>query len=285
MRSDMAKIVTERPRSHSRIYSYKDIRRKNNRCHDNDMGNFPSHQSMRIPYGWDVKNFSDLLGPIVGYLIHQCGKKWDDVYSDICEHLKPSCHTQQHILDHIKNYVNTNLKVDEFGNIYDPKYPPASYMRQFDGSYKKTPKDHNPFIIVDDFYVDPRDGILRKPNKKSRHGRAAFIQEKFRQIFRYIGPEKELYKIRGIWYWAVFETVRLPHTWTNPYTHEITTYNRVEKDHKDFNIIFTYGWPMWRCLGYKESNRKETYHAGERYRSAKKQLSFHELRFYDLVND
>lgn len=99
MRSDMAKIIVERPRvpAHSA--------RKRRAIEDFEA--LPSFMGMRkaAKLSGDFKMLNENLAPLRRYLIAQAGRPWRKVYSDICQHLKPDSTVQQHVRDHIADFV------------------------------------------------------------------------------------------------------------------------------------------------------------------------------------
>jgi hypothetical protein len=111
MRYDMPKVVVERPRRGSR-YRYHN---KRPRGTIEQLEALPTKEGMRRPYGYDCKEFSDLLGPLRGFLFSRTGRKWDDVYSEIRQRLNPNSTVQIHILSHVFQFVERNAKLDEAG--------------------------------------------------------------------------------------------------------------------------------------------------------------------------
>lgn len=97
MRSDMSKVLVERPR----------LGRSWAKANQGDR--FPRNledSPKRAPKCPDkTKGLNENLGPLKRYLRSQVGRKWDDVYSDISKHLRPSNPVQQHVRDHLKDFV------------------------------------------------------------------------------------------------------------------------------------------------------------------------------------
>ena len=80
MRSDMAKVVTERPRRGHGNPSKKWGRRLGKNEHDaEDHGPTRAPIARRHQDGWNAKEFSDLLGPLRRYLRKQVGRPWNKV--------------------------------------------------------------------------------------------------------------------------------------------------------------------------------------------------------------
>ena len=89
MRNDTAKVVTERPRRGHGTPSKKWGRRLGKRRLGKNEHDADDHGPTRAPiarhhqYGWNAKEFSDVLGPLRRYLRRQVGRPWDKVWSEI----------------------------------------------------------------------------------------------------------------------------------------------------------------------------------------------------------
>jgi hypothetical protein len=142
MRKDMSKVITERPR-----VGGKGVRKGRT---PRDLGDLPTKQGMKRPYGHDTKNFSDVLGPIKGFLKKAVGRPWNDVYSEICENIDKSNRVQAHILEHVWQYVHRNVVIKD-NKIFD--------RRTFYGG-KLYELSNN------DTYICPKTGILKKYKRK-----------------------------------------------------------------------------------------------------------------------
>ena len=119
MRKDMAKVVTEAPRRGHGNSSHKWGRRL-----AKDEYSLDDHGASRAPiarrrqYGWDAKEFSDLLGPLRRYLRKQVGRPWDKVWSEITQTLDSRSLTGQHIFDHIRWEVEQDGWIGDDGRLY-----------------------------------------------------------------------------------------------------------------------------------------------------------------------
>src|SRR6266404_1978920 len=82
MRSDMKKVVTERPRGGGGVKTPKGEKRDWQRHAVEDL---PKRERIRAK--WDHTNggkyFTDVLGPLYRFLLKQAGRPWDNVYSEI----------------------------------------------------------------------------------------------------------------------------------------------------------------------------------------------------------
>lgn len=113
MRSDMSKVVTERPRNggnlgfrqgYVRDFSWKRLREEGREEESpcRDIGRKRKYE--------DYKEFDDHISPLYRYLEKACGRPWNDVYSEICANLKLDSTTQRHIRDHVDDYVEKNVR-------------------------------------------------------------------------------------------------------------------------------------------------------------------------------
>lgn len=199
MRADMKKVLCERPRRGG-IYSYHDVRQ---RLNHGDPDALPSHQGMRRPYGWETKEFNDLIGPLRGYLRHSVGRPWDDVWSEVCQQTSSGNTIDEHLRGHVMREVETYTFVKD-GEIY--------CYGQYYSKWRK----------VDGLYVDPRDGLLcvtpekgycwkekritidglhyRKGDDGLLYPTNWFRGNEARFPLKMIGDQKAML-IDGIWYW------------------------------------------------------------------------------------
>lgn len=150
MRPDMNKVIVERARRGSDM-KYHDWRAKFRR----DIEYLPNNQSMTKIYGWQRKDKSENLAPIFGFLRKSVGKNWDDIYSIICKTFNRNKVINQHILDHVDQYVCTKGLYFIDGKYYTiPKYRLAH-----ERTYENINNSHF------SFYVDV-NGILRQTKPK-----------------------------------------------------------------------------------------------------------------------
>jgi len=98
MREDMARVIVERPR----IKSYGD--RKGRRLEIDDL---PAREGMRRARAerGERKQLNENLAPLRRYLEKQVGRPWDKVYSEIAAHLRVDSAVQQHVRDHLRDFV------------------------------------------------------------------------------------------------------------------------------------------------------------------------------------
>src|ERR1700704_765706 len=97
MRSDMHKVVVERPRwnpgtgKHGRRANLSDEL-------------LPKFEGIKRPHA-HRKGLTDLLGPLKRWLRSQVGRPWNDVYSEACAVIKPDSVIRAHIKTHLLEFV------------------------------------------------------------------------------------------------------------------------------------------------------------------------------------
>lgn len=153
MRDDMAKVVTERPRyghsNPSRKTSGPRIRRFDP-DHDYD-------EPTRLPvargrqYGWQAKEFSDLIGPLRRYLRSCIGRPWAKVHSELARTLDRRSLTGAHIWRHVQWEIESDCVIGGDGLAY------SNRRRFLHGE-----------IPVDGLYVHPRTGLIREQRRRRR---------------------------------------------------------------------------------------------------------------------
>lgn len=181
MRSDMNKVIVERPRiGHSD--GFHDWRR----AKDFTGEDAPYRESMKVRYGWNTKSLNENLRPLERWINAQVGRKWDDVYSDICSNFNKNKTINQHILDHLFQYIERCVEYKEDGTIHngDLKYKCRRYAY---GNYTE--------LHDGELYVD-------KDGKVARYHTKQVIRKKnpARKNLEYEIGNLKLVKQNGIWY-------------------------------------------------------------------------------------
>jgi len=151
MRKDMDKILVTNPRIGS---SWKNFQvKKERRVFRDGVYDLPAYSSMK-PKGKETfcerKSLNEYLNPLARFLSKNVGRKWNSVYSEICRYMDKRTAVQNHIFQHLFDYVERN---PVFIN-GEPHYPTAGHW--FGDRYAKMYK--NGWV----FYVDKK-GILREP--------------------------------------------------------------------------------------------------------------------------
>jgi hypothetical protein len=177
MRQDMKKVIIERPRDGA-ILSYRKKIGLHQLDEDNDILNDgPTRIGLKrnalITSPTRTKSQTDLMGPLTRFLTKRLGRKWDDVWSEICRYNK--CFMGEHLKDHVKNYVCTNPRVGEDGCLYN------QYGRNVERNKNR-------------FYVHPETGLLH-------YGNGLDWKYDNKRVYKIVEMDgKEYYKHNGIWY-------------------------------------------------------------------------------------
>lgn len=146
MRKDMKDLLvnTGRHGGHGKAAESRRARFKNA-----DPDSLPSRisTSRHKQFGWDGKELGDRLGPLYQFLETNCGRKWDNVYSEI---VKVSDHRSirgYHLLQHVWSYVNpTNYTVGYRGGWPFFVDTDGTLQKQKQKKYKYIPEKKNPVI-------------------------------------------------------------------------------------------------------------------------------------------
>lgn len=153
MRSDMAKVVTERPRrghgNASRKTSGAPIRSFDPEHDDEGPTRLPVARSRQ--YGYDAKAFTDRLGPLKRYLRSCVGRPWAKVHSELSRTLDRRSITGSHIWDHVKWFVESDC------------YIGADRL-----AYPNRRRGRGPETPVEGLYVDPKTGLVREQRARTR---------------------------------------------------------------------------------------------------------------------
>src|SRR5262252_8519504 len=140
MRSDMAKVVTERPRRGHGNPSKKWGRRlQKSEYEAEDHGPDRAPIARHHQYGWNAKEFSDLLGPLRRYLRKQVGRPWNKVWSEITRNLDSRSLSGQHVFDHIHWEVAQHVRLAADGRLYHNRWSGLRELSpQFERLYATT---------------------------------------------------------------------------------------------------------------------------------------------------
>jgi hypothetical protein len=247
MRSDMSKVLVERPR-------YSDYGDRKGRKIDHDL--LPSKEGMRSPHvrNWGGKRLNENLSPLRRLIESRVGRPWNKVYSEICQHLRGDNTVQQHVKDHIEDFVAIRTSMMDGQVVIHSKY----------GSPRLLHSDST------ELYVDPVTGILcrNKTKLSDRQERKLWKAKKAAEEASRIHIGKngtEYRKVDGIWYEVIWDKI----------TKLLETY-RVQNGNNVTIII-----PDTQRDIFTNEMHNEI---GESYRSGKRQISKKELRDLGLNN-
>lgn len=168
MRKDMAKVLVERPRL------IDSIEHRGRRLPDELL---PKAVGMRrgVQEAGGFKQLNENLTPLRRYLERQVGRPWNKVFSEIAANLKSSNTVQQHVRDHIKDFVQLHPRPQT-------RFWSGSELRWFQG-----------------LYVDPRDGILKRTDRL-RWAKARSNPRPVEEDSINLTRDRELRRVQGLWF-------------------------------------------------------------------------------------
>jgi hypothetical protein len=272
MRSDMARVIVERPR----IPAFNSRKGRQRPLED-----LPSHEGMRRSRALcgDRKDLNENLTPLRRYLERQVGRPWSKVYSEIAAHLRVDSTVQQHVRDHLRDFV-------------------AVKPRRLNHGWHPVGREN---LWWQPLYVDPVNGLLcrtdRLPEEKARRRARRRSPAPVDRIS--LGEDRELRLISSIWYEVrlaplpvpEYRTYRelqkrplKPHDRRSPVIEvELTVRKLATPAVRDvvINALIEVGPPIDDEAGRKAYQRTQP---DRRYAIAKRALSRRELRRRGLDN-
>jgi hypothetical protein len=139
MRADMFKVIVERPR-----WGHRERSPKLRRIHDPHV-KFMGHKRHVWESRGYAKFFNENLAPLIRFLRSRIGRRWDDVYSEICAELDTGSTVKMHVRQHLDDFV-MRIALGRNGEwMHDGRLLDCERLRW-----------RRPL-----FYVDPDDGILK----------------------------------------------------------------------------------------------------------------------------
>ena len=227
MRSDLNKVLCEHERRGS-SKGFRAVRRDKDFARIDVEGEFTrSHESMKQRYGWDTKDFGEHLNPLKGQVRKAVGRRWDDFYSELCKNFDMSAVVNEHILQHLYDYVETEVIVKD--------------GKLFTRSYSFGVGDLPLELDSCEFFVDPRTNIIRR-NKHRRSWKARyrdrqkFEAEELAKVERKIDGSRTLKKVNDTWF---LHTVRPLPLKTTRWDETKQEHVRIEKPTQEFEEIRT----------------------------------------------
>lgn len=191
MRSDFNKLLTERERFGS-SNKYREIRRSKKFDNiDNEFGGRrPMKDRYNAYYGQSRKEFNENLNPLKGYLRTRVGKPWNDTYSEIRTNFDARKVINNHILEHLFQYVEIDVIIVDGKPCFPYPYNGNAYRDVREG--------------YSDYFVDPRDGLLKATNadlhrKRAREERKASEAAELKKKRIDISEDSSLFLIHGVW--------------------------------------------------------------------------------------
>lgn len=271
MRKDMNKLLCEqeRRRSWDKYHNYRNVNRDDVvEISDDDLElaavgtTNARRESMkaRYDYGYNRRDFSENLNPLYGFVRKNAGRRWDDVYSELCQAFDMRSVINQHILIHLFQYVEKETRIGDDGNVC---YLHIGYSS--DSEWEPIYKSYS------EYYVHPITNILTQNDRKTRRQEWKETKERKKaeelKVKRVINNTLELHKINNCWFEVKFETIdgtqeekEIMNPWQKRPSRIMTT-------------VFPYRLDVLRNSHIAEA----------RVAVSKRQLSHRELRKYKLI--
>lgn len=140
MRADMFKVIVERPRwgaGHAPPVKLK------KESHGFKSIGLKRHAKQQAAY---AKALNENLAPLVRFVQRRVGRRWDDVFSEICEHLNTGSTVKMHVRQHLRDFVVFGISHGREGELLREGHVLRPDRRNCRGG---------------EFYVDPDDGVLK----------------------------------------------------------------------------------------------------------------------------
>jgi hypothetical protein len=198
MRYDFGKCVIERPRRSSGARSLKVAKVGKLSIKDADWAEWDNDGPLRITNGHlmhkydrklEEKDFTDVLGPLKGYMRKSVGRKWDAVWSELVQHLGTGAWPLEHILtQHIDVEKSTFMGAD--GKVY-------AYEKYRGGKATCVSEIESYYHTRDAYYVHPTTGLLCKSICLKAPVKAKTLFETDR---KQLENGNWIVRIKGVWF-------------------------------------------------------------------------------------
>ena len=228
MRSDMSKVVIERPRSGHSLPSVKTGRTIHRYDENDEYEDLPKREKYsmnRQAKGINSKGFSDFLNPLERFFRSNVGRPWDKVHSEMCEHLDFRSTMMQHVFQHVERMVEQHCHIGDDGKVY-----PNTHWRA-----------NEP---VTGLYVHPRTRLLCWKESGYITERRKIRKAKAKEVLTRIAisGNQHYLKCKGIWYIA-----------------ELERYEPKQKspNEKVVKEIYEEGYCHWWVIRKRQLNSKE----------------------------
>ena len=190
MREDMFKVIVERPRS-GRSWASKSKLRYDKY---EERSRVSGHRLVMENDG-NTKHLNENLAPLKRYLQKQIGRRWDDVFSEICARLDTGSTVKMHVREHLDDFILRKVR------------------REVDGTLWATGRWGSPEKLIEswtELYVDPSDGVIKETRKLCGKMDVSFRKPRL-SFSQWLGPKKQLplqklsattwhMRLKGIWY-------------------------------------------------------------------------------------
>ena len=176
MRSDMHKVIVERPRMlRSRWKNRKTALRLSETQRAQAIGDAEDYDSgrPRASSARHEKFLNENLAPLKRFLMQQVGRPWDKVYSEICRTIDTRSAIGLHVLQHVKDFIAVDTFMEN------------GEVRERNGCW---------FMRARDLYVHPVTGIIRLTKRRQSQPKRAELS------LVPVSETLEFEKIDGLWF-------------------------------------------------------------------------------------
>ena len=142
-----------------------------------------------------IRDRNENLAPLKRYLHKQVGRRWDDVFSEICQRLDTGSTVKMHVREHLDDFVDRHVRRKSDGELWT--------SQGWGGETK----------LIDqwvELYVDPDDGIIKETRKLCKKQGVLFARNRWRNARRsksntdnFIQKRDNLQwfvRLNGLWY-------------------------------------------------------------------------------------
>jgi hypothetical protein len=272
-RKDLSTVVVERPRggqdgnANNRAYR-RTVKSKKN------FEDLPDKESVHKPHkfgGWSderkVHRKDDFLSPIKGFLRKSVGRPWDKVWSELRSMLNGRTTMHQHVLDHVKQYVETSPMFIE-GRVCNA----ISYVSGVPNELRNG-----------DYYVSEH-GILRRYKRPKGDGfRRRGVRTYYEKVVRK-GDREDYRKIGGLWFYFRYDHLYPYQTLYDAHLGRHVT-NRPYGPDLTWKVVGDDNWRLDVEYGKPRHNGSTIFGANcVRVCVEKRQLSKKQIKDLDLAN-
>jgi len=202
MRYDMFKVIVERARRGSHTGPGHYFRAAKRFTLDEDLEVTDKFVGRKLAmnsrkYG-AYKDLNENLSPLRRFLHSRLGHRWDDVYSEICEHINVNSTVQQHVLGHIEDFIEIKTYFEDGRIYYVDRYSDRNLV-EYTNYYRR---------IGGLLYVHPVTGLITLEKTSGlktswglkREEVARKIRESERRINKYLCFKRE----NGLWFRNIY---------------------------------------------------------------------------------
>ncbi|MGD0298956.1 MAG: hypothetical protein ABSE86_17770 [Bryobacteraceae bacterium] len=176
MRSDMHKVIVERPRIlRSKWKNRKTALRLSESQRAQAISDAEDHDGgrSRASSARHGKYLNENLAPLKRYLNSQVGRPWDKVYSEICRTIDTRSAIGLHVLQHVEHFIAVDTFIEN-GKVCEYKWRCA--------------------MEVQGLYVHPVTGIIRLTKRRQSQS------ERAKLTLVAVSETLEFEKIDGLWF-------------------------------------------------------------------------------------